>query len=167
MIVSGTGHRPDYLGGYDQETLDNLVLVAKRALKELDAKLVITGMAQGWDTALALAAWELRIPFHAYIPFLGQESKWPEKAQERFNWLLSKAEEVVFVCEPGYSPWKMHRRNEAMNEAADLVLALYDEAKPTGGTAGCVKDALKRNKPVKNAWGIFVGDRQSLTDIAA
>ena len=38
---------------------------------------VISGMALGWDQAVARATADLGIPWVAAITFEGQESKWP------------------------------------------------------------------------------------------
>jgi len=76
MILSGTGHRPDKLGGYSDSAFDNLVKIAEDYLKESKPDKVISGMALGWDQALAEACVNLNIPFIAAVPFKGQESKW-------------------------------------------------------------------------------------------
>ena len=63
MIVAGTGHRPNKLGGYNNESFLKLVNIAEDALKQMEVTEVISGMALGWDMALAQAAINLNIPF--------------------------------------------------------------------------------------------------------
>ena len=75
MIIAATGHRPDKLGGYGSIVADRLFHLAYETLEELAPTLVISGMALGWDMAVAEAAFCLDIPFHAYRPFEGQESQ--------------------------------------------------------------------------------------------
>lgn len=152
MIVAGTGHRPNKLGGYSDSVAAGLQHCALQwlRLKEDDVTCVISGMALGWDQALASAAYSLGIPFHAYIPFEGQEKMWPRKSQDYFKWLLSRASNVVYTSDPEYAPWKMQHRNEKMVDACDRVLALWDGS--SGGTGNCVAYANKVGKPVTNLW---------------
>ena len=56
MNVAGTGHRPNKLGGYDDDIYQRLVTLAMTYLEETRPKRVISGMALGWDQALAEAA---------------------------------------------------------------------------------------------------------------
>lgn len=152
-IVAVTGHRPDKLGGYDQNAMDWLVAVAYKSLRLLKPDAVITGMALGWDTAVAEAAVGLRIPFIAAVPFKGQERLWPEPSQDRYRALLDQAQTVVYVSPPGYAPFKMQARNRWMVDKADTVLALWDGS--NGGTGNAVRYALRQQKPLVNAWPIF------------
>lgn len=158
MIVAGTGHRPDKLGGYADTVHQRCVNVAERWLTEHRPKLryVISGMALGWDIGLAQASYNLHIPFHAYVPFKGQESKWPKYAVQRYNFLLDKAEEVKFISSPGYSGLKMHLRNQAMVDVCTHVLALWN-GDNTGGTYNCILYANTMNRPIINLWDRFVG----------
>lgn len=154
MIICGTGHRPDKLGGYTQEVHDRLVLVARDALKELKPSRVISGMALGWDQALMEAAQRLAYPTVAAIPFKGQEKAWPMDSQRKFHDLLEDAMDVVFVCEDSYAPWKMQKRNQWMVDQSHAVLALWNGSE--GGTANCVKYADLMHKPVVNVWDNYV-----------
>src|SRR6478609_27581 len=124
MIVAGTGHRPDKLGGYSADVYSRLVNTAIEWLNENRVMAVISGMALGWDQALAEAALATGKPFYAYIPFKGQESKWPSESQKNFHRLIEKASCIVECSEPGYAAWKMQHRNKRMVDDCDLVLAL-------------------------------------------
>lgn len=152
MILSFTGHRPDKLGGYGAETDGRLFVLALGALRprlgEIDE--VITGMAQGWDTAIAKAALALGIPYCAAVPFVTQELKWPAPARERFYKLLERADRYVCVCEGGYAAWKMQKRNEWMVDNSDALVVLWDGS--DGGTANCVTYAIRKQKPWTNLW---------------
>ncbi len=150
MILAGTGHRPDKLGGYNTHVAQRLQTLASAALTKHQPQLVISGMALGWDQALAEAAVAHDIPFHAYVPFEGQESMWPLQAQQRYQDLLWKADKVIIVCEGSFAAWKMQKRNEAMVDACDKVLALWNGT--SGGTANCVAYAKTQNKPIFNLW---------------
>lgn len=150
MIIAATGHRPDKSGGYgaaaDQRRRD----LAFDYLAERRPRYVISGMALGWDTAFAEAAYNLGIPFVAAVPFRGQDSRWPEHSRQVFRALLAVAAEVVIVSPGLYTAYAMHRRNEWMVDRCDRVCALWDGS--DGGTGSCLKYARKMGKPIDNVW---------------
>lgn len=153
MIVAGTGHRPDKLGGYSDEAHEKLVAIAAKWLTENQPTKVISGMALGWDIALADAAVRTGIPLHAAIPFEGQESRWPQASRDRFNHLRSRATEETIVSDGAYAPWKMQVRNVWMVDNCDTVLAMWDGS--SGGTGNCVAYANKVSKPLVNLYGEY------------
>ena len=150
MIVAGTGHRPDKLGGYGNEVRNRLVSVARDWLESEEVEKVISGGALGWDQALAEAAQELTLPVTMAIPFRGFEARWPQTSVQFLHSLCNKAKEVVYICEEGYAPWKMQVRNVWMVDNCDVVLALWNGT--SGGTANCVAYAEKVGKPIINLW---------------
>lgn len=152
MIVCGTGHRPNKLDGYDECVWGPPWQVAVDWLRENESKVerVISGGALGWDQELARACYTMCVPFALYLPFKDFDSKWPIKSREELEWLCGVADDIIYVCEPGYAPWKMQVRNEAMVNDSDLVLALWDGT--PGGTANCIKYASKIDKPIENLW---------------
>lgn len=156
FIVCGTGHRPNKVGGYSKEAFGKLERTAYNWLHTHRPDKVISGMALGWDQALAYAAYVDGIPFIAAVPFTGQETAWPKESQDFFHMLLSKADEVVSVSEGGYAPWKMQVRNEWMVDHCDTVLALWDGS--TGGTGNCIKYARKVDKEIVNLWEKFTSE---------
>lgn len=157
-LIAVTGHRPDKLGGYDRDTFDWLRYYADRVLAEIKPSGVITGMAQGWDQAVASAAMLKHVPFYAYVPCTGQETVWPEPAQIRYRSLLKRAADVIVVTPGSYTPHAMHARNEAMVDAlpdTGKLVALYDGS-PTGGTAACVRYAVRTGVTIVNVWDGWV-----------
>lgn len=158
MIIAATGHRPNKLGGYSQPVLDKLISGAIRYLEEQKPEMAITGMAQGWDTAWAIAALGLKIPLLCALPFEGQFSKWPIESQLLWSEIVGKANNVVFVYKGEYAPWKLLARNKWMVDHCDKVCALWDGS--SGGTAHCVAYAQKKNKPIDNVWNDFAAVRQ-------
>lgn len=152
MIICGTGHRPPKLGGYTVDVFDRLVALASvYILRHVPDDEYISGMALGWDMALAQACVNMNVKWTAAIPFEGQASKWPEDSQEAWRSLVAKANEVVYVDNHGYAAWKMHKRNEWMVNHSDKVVALYD-GDPLGGTAACLHYAESKGKTVDNLW---------------
>ena len=159
MIVAGTGHRPNKLGGYGVEAATHVVRVAQHYFLDTEQpELVITGGALGWDQAVATACWLLGIPYAMYLPFENFERKWPQASQDTLKYLCSKAVDVRHIAEPGYAPWKMQVRNEAMVKDCDLVLALWDGSR--GGTGNCVAYANKVGKPITNLWDAYNNNKE-------
>lgn len=155
MRVAATGHRPDKLGGYSSEVNKKLTMFAVGILEEMKSGydsglVVISGMAQGWDQAVAHAAIITKTPFIAAVPFAGQESMWPFKGKQRYHKILSLAQEVVVVSEGGFSRDKMMDRNRWMVNNADAMLALFDGSR--GGTAHCVDYAKLQEVQILNVW---------------
>lgn len=156
MIIAGTGHRPDEIGGYTNDAYLKIVKIAYDFLKKNYAEIdvVISGGAQGWDMALADAARRLRIPYLMAIPFVGQEKVWPEigtYSQEFYNNLKTEAHEIHIICKGGYEPYKMQVRNEWMVNNADMILAMWNGEK-SGGTFNCIEYAEKKKKKIINLW---------------
>lgn len=150
MILSVTGHRPNKLGGYSPEAYRKLLALAMNQVIKLQPSLVITGMALGWDTAIAEACFQLNVPYLAAVPFKGQECLWPALSQYKYRNLLFHAQEVVIVSTGSYSAGKMNKRNRFMVDKADSVLALWDGTQ--GGTGNCVAYAKLKGKPIINCY---------------
>jgi len=170
MMISVTGHRPQKLGGYGPMAMDKLELFAMHVLEEYTQHDVwfITGMALGWDQAIAVACMELGIPFVAAIPFDGQDSKWPHASRERYRELVAASQESHIVCPGEYASAKMQTRNEWMVDHADRVLALWDGT--PGGTGNCVRYAVSCGIPIVQLWDrwksfspVGVRDKRRLT----
>ncbi|HEU0298858.1 MAG TPA: SLOG family protein [Longimicrobium sp.] len=160
MIIAGTGHRPHKLrigalNGYHPAVLSRLTDLARAALQRRSPTLILSGMALGWDTALVQASLDLGIPFDAYLPFAGQELRWPTPAQRRYHELLAKARRVIVVSEGGYEVEKMHFRNTRMVDDSDFLLALWDGF-PKGGTFRCVEYANQVNRAHDNLWRFWI-----------
>lgn len=152
MSVCFTGHRPDKLGGYNENN-PIMARVRKMLTHEIRRMLLsgnrtfITGMALGVDQLAAEILLDLKdgsghisnIKLIAAVPFLGQEKMWPQASQRKFREILAKCDEVVYVCNAGYAGWKMQKRNEWMVDNSEAVIAVWDGT--AGGTGNCVKYA--------------------------
>lgn len=154
MIIAATGHRPDKLGGYDEKTRRALGAMATEYLHYERPTFVISGMALGWDQAVAAAAVVLGIPFIAAVPFDGQERMWPQHSQTRYRRLLAHAERVEIIVErklPFNIAGAMQTRNEWMVDEANKLMALWDGSSG-GGTCNCIRYAEKKGVPYDNLW---------------
>lgn len=148
MIIAGTGHRPNKLGGYrvPNPTFNSVMEGMDKILLELRPDAVICGMALGVDQWLAELCIFNGIPYIAAIPFQGFDSRWPEPSRVKYRQLLDAASRVEVVCTGGYEPWKMQRRNEWMVDNCDRLLAVFDGT--DGGTANCVRYARNCGKSI-------------------
>jgi uncharacterized phage-like protein YoqJ len=154
MIITATGHRPNVLGGYSPQITKKLRAFAREIVEELGPDRIVSGMALGWDQAVAWTAVDLKIPFTAAVPFRGQEKAWPATSQQEYSKLLYRSDEVVYVSPGGYAAWKMQARNvwmcNLLKPNRDLVLALWN--KEAGGTANCVEYARSKDLVIWNVW---------------
>ena len=155
MIICGTGHRPNKLGGY--HIFERLVDLARAALLHYKPEHVISGMALGWDQALAQAATELGISWTAAIPFAGQESRWPVESQQYYHSLLKQAAAIITLDQGPYAAQLMQDRNEWMVNEVTHVLALWNGKH--GGTHNCIRYARTQEKPIMNLWRSWVNHK--------
>lgn len=158
-MVSGIGHRPPKLADvpycYSEGFLAVLSKFVLIHLKRLRPDAVVSGMALGYDMALAKAAIALNIPLIAAVPFKGQELAWKNRnTQQIYHDLLKSAYQVVIVCPGEYAAHKLQKRNEWMVQRSHLTLALWDQSE--GGTGNCVHYARDRQQGVINLWADWV-----------
>lgn len=116
----------------------------------------ISGGTQGFDQ---IAFWAVDIvkrdPAYSgiknkvYIPFKGQEGKWFKEglfSQKEYSLMLSRADEVKVISEE-QSIAALFQRNEAMVDASDGILCLYEDDSwknaSNGGTAKAMQYASR------------------------
>jgi len=144
MIVCATGHRKIAVPE------DRLIEIATDYLAETDPFRVISGMALGWDQAVARAAINLCIPLTAAVPFPQQPKLWPD--HDQWNWTeLIAAADRVHVVSDYYRMSALEERNRWMVDNCDRVLAFWDGS-VNGGTANCIRYATKKKCPIDNVW---------------
>lgn len=152
-IICGSGHRPPKLGGFGKKAQFCVYKTALYALLENNPDFVISGMALGWDQALAYAAIQLKIPFVAAIPFEGAEKRWQKPSQRFFHHLCDKAYKVKIISDGDYTPEKMQIRNQWMRDKSSHGLILWDGT--NGGTGNFVNYASETDLPMINYWEKF------------
>lgn len=152
VIASGTGHRPDKLY-YGYEGLDKDLIVLAELISSLltfyKVKEVKSGMAQGFDTALALAAIHAKVYLTAIVPFPGYESRWSKDARDLFQKLLGHADNVKYSYSArpkskGEAVGMLHGRNRELVHDTNLLFCLWNGS--DGGTQNCIEYAKRYNK---------------------
>lgn len=157
-----TGHRPQSLfttNAYSEQNTALLEEFACEFLVNLKASLgddyrdvkIISGMAIGWDQAIAKAAIKMRRTLIAAVPCKGQEQLWPTDAQEEYRSILDHASMVHYISNV-YTKSCMQERNKWMVDNSDHLVALWN-GKP-GGTANCVQYAKSKgsNYRIIHTW---------------
>ena len=141
-----------------QKTPQSTRKLARQWIAENKPGRILTGLDLGWCQDVALAAQEAGIPVLAYIGHHGQADTWPKASCELYSRILGACAEVKLLDLGGYSPEKMQRRNEAMVNDCDLLLALWDGS--AGGTKNCLNYAEIEGCPVTNVWGKYIAANQ-------
>lgn len=147
LILALTGHRPDKLGGFDDNPLGRAVRRRMReAIEQLRPVKIISGMALGVDQWGAEIAIELGIPFIAAVPCVGQESKWFAHSKKRYFQLLDHAQHIHLCSPEPYKRGCMEKRNRWMVDNSNALLAVWNGS--SGGTANCVNYAKTKRHPI-------------------
>ena len=157
----GTGHRPrNYVEYKDYKNslvilVDSISDVIKK--KEIEVSAVITGMAIGFDTALAMYAVYNNIPLFSYIPFVGQEYDWSVDMQLTYQKLIKRAAKIHVSVDHRPTDYKkitaaLHKRNSDMLKDTDLCLTFHRPEITTGGTANVIQKARARKIPTIPIW---------------
>lgn len=147
QTLCGTGHRK-----IRQASFGQLINIAKRTLQAIKPELVISGMALGWDQALACAAIELAIPFTAAIPFEDQPRLWSYEQTSQWHKIRMKAKSEV-VLASAYNKAAYETRNRWMVDHSGIVLACWS-GQAVGGTANAIRyaKAVKHHPQIINLW---------------
>jgi len=168
LVVCATGHR-QILGSYPKITTQNYLDEQQwdsgscKAYKILDSymtaslrtnniKLLISGMALGWDTLFAVWAIRNKMPFIASVPFEGQENRWPDSSKNLYWFLLPQAIAIHTLGDSSTVDYRvlMQKRNEWMVDHSQAIYAWFDGS--PGGTSNCVKYAQKNGRFVDNLY---------------
>ena len=110
-----------------------------------------SGMAMGFDlmaaeTILSLKGRYPDIRLIAVVPFRRQSCQWPSMEKERYQKIISQADQVIILSEHC-----LLRRNDFMLEHSCGVIAYYD-GKPYGGTFYTCRKAGKRGMDIVNLY---------------
>lgn len=124
LSCSFSGHRkipPEHLF-----LLGDMLLSEISSAYEEGYRTFYTGGAVGFDTVAAQAVVSFRI-FHRdvrlviLVPCIGQEAYYSDSERGKYEYLLSVADEVVFM-QDAYSPGCMRKRNAELVARADMLI---------------------------------------------
>lgn len=159
MKIMGTGSRSMVLAADAKAIYDNLEQEVLKLQVKYPTLHLISGMAEGWDEAIAKVGMRNNIPYTVMIPNLGYGSYyWGKNSllkrdrMNAFTELITNAADVVYVCKYIYENVDGVRthanfiRNQAMVDACDGAL-VYDAT--SSGTRDAVTRLKKAGKPFK------------------
>ena len=109
-----------------------------------------SGMARGTDMWCAEIVLELKknypnIKLTAIIPCRFQTNGWTDSEKQRYDSIIKECAAVVCVSE-SYTKSCMMKRNRALVDCCDLLIAVFDGQK--GGTANTVSYAKSKSKKI-------------------
>lgn len=146
--VAVTGHRPQHMvprqRDFARAELDRL---AVKLRDEHGTTTAISGMALGADTWWAQSALRAGLDLWAYVPFSVQPVKWSREEQDVWRDLMTRANRRVILAQE-YDVRLLHTRNDLMLRDADVIVAVHDPDKSTGGTASAVRKAAELGKTI-------------------
>ena len=153
-----TGHRPHkFPWKYDESDircvkLKDMLTTQITALVADGVTDILVGGAEGTDTwaaqmVLSLLERNPALRLHCILPYRGQADKWSALAQERYRYILDRADSVIYLHRK-YKSGCMMERNRFMVSYADIVLAVYN-GEQRGGTAATVRYAKRQGKQVQ------------------
>ncbi len=129
------GKAKTYAWGYDTSSprspypyLKNLL---KGMLKREGYTDVYSGMSLGPEQILAEAALELKqeglpVRLHCQIPNSEYGSNWKDDSKQKFQEILSQADDVQYLTQGGYSKAAVQAQQEAMGKVCDTVISVLD-----------------------------------------
>jgi uncharacterized phage-like protein YoqJ len=140
LILGATGHRLHLLPGYQgsgssQKLRTALLETAMDALAEWHPDEVISGVATGWDMAVAAAAMLLNVPYRCYVPFIGQEKLWSEADKTMYNSLLDQADEVRVISPVQHNGAYLERDQAMVDDSGRMIALCFGDRYPDSGTA--------------------------------
>lgn len=154
MRAAVTGHQPPALGGYGADVFARLVGLGRGWIRANRPAEVVSGMAAGWDLAMAEAAVLEGVPLVAALAFRGQGEDWPDEARAHLRRLLGAAV-MVHLANEARVPGMWTIRDRWVLERGDVVVALWSGA--DGGTGRAVATARELGKQVDNLWPSWAG----------
>ena len=136
-----TGHRPNKLPWFYDETKENCIIFKKDLKAILEGaikyglKNFLTGMAEGFDMIATEILLELKtiykdIKIIAVIPCLGQEKNWQQSQKDRYYEILNLCDEKIILSKT-YTKTCMNDRNKFMVDHSSVVIACYN-GQPSG-----------------------------------
>lgn len=157
-ILAVTGYRPNKCSwGYNEE--DSRCYAMKERLKarliqafDDGYKVVMTGMALGYDTIVAEMVLQLKkfypkVKLFGALPCENQDALWRDNQKVRYKKILKQLDGTRCICKEYTGAECMLERNYFMVDSCSMLIALYD-GKP-GGTQKTVNYAKAKGVKVE------------------
>lgn len=142
-MIAWTGHRPKDIPSDFNFQRFAAILDGIGGMKGDIA--FITGGALGIDSWAAEYAVTRCIPLHLHLPFSASIMSNADGLYRH----IAHSTSVTVIGGDTYDIAMYQKRNESMVDAAQLVLAVWT-GKHSGGTANCIRYALKKGVPIYN-----------------
>ena len=147
MTCAFTGHR-----NIEQAHLVKLPDMLNRAINYAygrGCRRFIVGGAIGFDTEAAKQVIRYRISHPdvslvVYVPHLEQSEKWSARQKEIYDYILGEANEVCYISE-SYDRDCMRRRNKAMADACDIMIAYVSNSRSGSGQTARMAESLGKD----------------------
>lgn len=157
--VSFSGHRAERMTRNSPDTQKRLIDIgfdtytAITELCERDYHTFLSGMANGFDLIAAEEVLNAKktfpyIQLKCVLPFKGQADRYTQADKQRYNAILSQADEVILLQDE-YSDRCFLRRNNYLLDNSAYLIVFYDST-PTGGTAYTLRHAIERKIQFQN-----------------
>ena len=114
----------------------------------------LAGGALGFDTVAACEVIKFKIS-HPYtslilvLPCENQSENWSHSQKEMYNYILSRADEVIYISE-GYTSTCMRERNRYLAENSDILLSYLSRS--NSGAGQTVRMAKGNCKEIYNLY---------------
>ena len=147
-----TGHRN--IKDSHKQALPGLLSRAIAYAYEQGCRRFITGGALGFDTYAAKEVLRFRmshpdVSLILFLPCLDQDAGWSIRQKDFYEYVLQSADEVKYISE-SYTKTCMKRRNQAMAEECDLMIAYV--SRDYSGAAQTMRMALSLGKESYNLY---------------
>ena len=158
-VCSFTGHRQ--IKSTHLPKISDLVARAIEYAYFKGCRKFISGGALGFDTVAAREIIKFRmshsdVSFVLFLPCLNQDQKWSDRQRSLYEYLLSEADETVYVSEE-YSDSCMKERNFRLASEADMLIAYV--SRTNSGAAQTVRMARERGIEIYNLFSSLDADR--------
>lgn len=149
---SFTGHRK--INEKHKDKISELVARAIKYAYDKGCRNFLTGGALGFDTIAAKEIIKFRmhntdVKLILVLPCLNQGEHWCERERAMYDYIMSSADETVYVSEIYYDGC-MKDRNFRLAESCDILIAYVGKSR--SGSAQTVRIAEKMGKEIYNLY---------------
>lgn len=162
---SFTGHRN--IKAEHEAALPELVLRAIGYAYERGCRTFYSGGAVGFDTVAAREVIRFRmthpdVRLVILVPCINQDAAWSYRQREAYSYILSSADEVIFVSSEPYRDGCMRERNRRLVELADILICYA--SRRNSGAGQTVTMADKLNKEIYNLYPYLLKNENNQTN---